>query len=186
MANLSKRALYVIGACIAVVAVGLGVLALVSNAKDSADRAEADERYADRLLQWKESQYGQRDRVKDAETKLRGAAEKWHRAWRSGEAKRVEARADDIAKMNAPDRSRINQGLPKPTPTPLLPSAGGAGIFSDLPDAQPEAKKGVEFDPEAYIKGEKQRQPTTPIRRALPVSPTPTAAKSPAILHNHE
>jgi hypothetical protein len=66
-------------------------------------------------LQWKQSPYGQKDRVKEAEDNLRSAAKQWRRAWRSGEAKRVEARADEVAKMSAAERQRINQGAEVPT-----------------------------------------------------------------------
>ena len=57
----------------------------------------------------------QRDRVKEAEDNLRSAAKKWRLAWRSGEAKRVEQRAQEVAKMSAAERHRINQGAEVPT-----------------------------------------------------------------------
>jgi hypothetical protein len=113
-ANLSKRALYVIGACIAVVAFGVGVLALKRGMEDAAYRADSDERYANRLLQWKELQYGQMDRVQLAEDNLRSAATNWRLALRFGEAKRLEQKAEEVAKMSAGERSRINQGQAQP------------------------------------------------------------------------
>jgi hypothetical protein len=50
VAQISNRALYVIRACIALVAVGAGVFALKQGMENAAYDAGSDERYADRLL----------------------------------------------------------------------------------------------------------------------------------------
>ena len=50
VAQISNRALYVIGACIALVVVGAGVFALKQGMENAAYDAGSDERYADRLL----------------------------------------------------------------------------------------------------------------------------------------
>ena len=50
VAQISNRALYVIGACIALVAVGAGVFALKQGMENAAYDAGSDEMYADRLL----------------------------------------------------------------------------------------------------------------------------------------
>jgi hypothetical protein len=113
--NLSKRALYVIGACIAIVAVCLAVVAVLANAKDATGRAAGDEIYADRLLKWQERQYGQMDRVQLTEDHLHAAAYNWRLAFRFDESNRVEKRADEVAKMSATERQRINQGAEVPT-----------------------------------------------------------------------
>src|SRR5262249_37725401 len=97
VANLPKRAFFVIGVCIAVVAVGAGVLALKREIENATSFADSEERYANRLLQWKESPYGQMDRVHLAEDSLRSARSYWRRAWRFDQAKRVEQRANEVA-----------------------------------------------------------------------------------------
>ncbi len=182
VANLSKRALYVIGTCIAIIAVGVGLLALVVTAKDSARRARTDEIFAERLLQLKENQYGQKDRVELADDKLRSAAKNWRLAWRSGEAKRVEAKADEIAKMSVADRSRINQGLPNPFLGPEFPDIRGKYV---QPKPTPSWQNAPVITDLEALKRSLSSTPA-PIRKALPVSPTPAAAKSPAIPHNRE
>jgi hypothetical protein len=84
VANLSKRALYVIGACIALVAIGFGVFVLVVSA---IERARSDEIYAERLLQLKEQKYAQMDRVDVAMAHLRSADYNWRLALRFDKSK---------------------------------------------------------------------------------------------------
>lgn len=112
LTNLSKRTLYrvlyVIGACIAVVAVGVGVFALKRSMENASKRAGQDESFADDLL--KKPDYSKFDRVKMAEDHLHAAAKNWRLALRFDKAKRVEKRADEVAKMSAGERERINQG----------------------------------------------------------------------------
>jgi len=58
VANLSKRALYVIGGCIAVYAAGLGVFTLKQAIEYAPGRARSDEQYADEILQLQKKQHG--------------------------------------------------------------------------------------------------------------------------------
>jgi hypothetical protein len=130
VANLSKRAFYVIGACIVVVGAGLGVFALWVSA---VERARSDEIYADRLLQLKEQQYGQMDRVDVAKAHLHSAAHNWRLALRFREAKRAEQRADEVAKISAADGWRINQGATPEEQWKKAPVVSPeAGPFADL------------------------------------------------------
>jgi hypothetical protein len=141
VANLSKRALYVIGVCLAVVAVGVGVLALKENA---ADRAGSDEKFADDLL--KKPGHGKFDRVQMAQTHLHSAAYNWRLALRFGEAKRVEERADEVAKMSAADRSHINQGATPEIDLSDLPDQDDLGlepVAPEKPKKQPGIRRGL-------------------------------------------
>ena len=67
VANLSKRALYVIGgciaACIAVYAAGLGVFTLKQAIEYAPGRARSDKQCADEILQLQKEQHGNFDRV---------------------------------------------------------------------------------------------------------------------------
>jgi hypothetical protein len=117
-ANLPRRAVYLIAACLSVAAIATGIVAVVRISEASVVRAQqsavaraySDERYADQLLRFARFQSPlQQEDVKKAKLYLLHAAENWNIAGNTAEEQRVRAKERNIIDLS---------GLPDQSPTP--------------------------------------------------------------------
>jgi hypothetical protein len=138
-ANLPRRAVYLIAACLSVAAIATGIVAVVRISEASVVRAQqsavaraySDERYADRLLQYSRFQSAlQQQDVKKAKLYLLHSAENWHIAGNTAEEQRVRAKEKNVI-----DFSDLVPKQPK----------NGTKYLSTDPNAG--------FDPDAYLAG---------------------------------
>jgi hypothetical protein len=162
-ANLSRRGVYLVAACLGIAAVAVGVIALVRFQEAAINaavaRARSDERYADQLLQFSRFQSPLRQQnVERAKQYLAHAAENWHLAGNAPEEQRLKAKEKNVEKplsasefFGSPPASRdqgMRDALPPEVdfsdlvPKQTLSPAPAKDIFDRLkPSESPDQQK---------------------------------------------